>query len=74
MEENNISPIQSDFEQIKRLDGNGIEYWTSRELCTTLGYSTYQKFTRIINKAVAIAKNKGLCIAEHLTLWLKWLN
>ncbi len=71
MEENNISPIQSDFEQIKRLDGNGIEYWTSRELCTTLGYSTYQKFTRIINKAVAIAKNKGLCIAEHFNLMVE---
>ncbi len=65
MEENNISPIQSDFEQIKRLDENGIEYWTSRELCTALGYSTYQKFTCIINKAVVIAKNKGLHIAEH---------
>ncbi len=71
MEENNISPIQSDFEQIKRLDGNGLEYWTSRELCTTLGYSTYQKFTRIINKAVAIAKNKGLCIAEHFNLMVE---
>ncbi len=71
MEENNISPIQSDFEQIKRLDGNGIEYWTSRELCTALGYSTYQKFTHIINKAVAIAKNKGLCIAEHFNLMVE---
>ncbi len=27
MEENNISPIQSDFEQIKRLNKNGIEYY-----------------------------------------------
>ena len=71
MEENNISPIQSDFEQIKRLDENGIEYWTSRELCTALGYSTYQKFTRIINKAIAIANNKGLCIAEHFNLMVE---
>ncbi len=71
MEENNISPIQSDFEQIKRLGENGIEYWTSRELCTALGYSTYQKFTRIINKAVAIAKNKGLHIAEHFNLMVE---
>ncbi|WP_298062923.1 RhuM family protein [uncultured Rikenella sp.] len=71
MEENNISPFQSDFEQIKRLDKNGIEYWTSRELCTALGYSTYQKFTRIINKAIAIANNKRLCIAEHFNLMVE---
>ncbi len=68
MEENNISLIQSDFEQIKRLDGNGIEYWTSRELGTELGYSTYQKFTHTINKAIAPANNKELCIAKHFNL------
>ncbi len=27
MDENNISPIQSDFEQIKKLDESGIEYY-----------------------------------------------
>ena len=46
---NNISPLQSDFEQIKKLEEDGQEYWTSRELCNALGYSTYQKFTRILN-------------------------
>ena len=34
MNENNIPPIQSDFEQIKKQDENGSEYWTSRELST----------------------------------------
>lgn len=33
MEENNISPIQSDFERIKKRNENDSEYWTSRELC-----------------------------------------
>ena len=27
MNENNIPPIQSDFEQIKKQDENGSEYW-----------------------------------------------
>lgn len=39
MKENNISPIQSDFEQIKKRDAKGLEYWTSRELCNALGYN-----------------------------------
>ena len=51
IEENNISPIRSDFEQIKKQNESGSEYWTSRDLCVALGYSTYQKFTRTINKA-----------------------
>ncbi|EXZ86236.1 virulence RhuM family protein, partial [Bacteroides fragilis str. B1 (UDC16-1)] len=65
MEESNISPIRSDFEQIKKQDESGSEYWASRDLCVVLGYSTYQKFTRTINKAIAIANHKGLNTAEH---------
>ena len=65
IEENNISPLQSDFEQIKKLEEDGQEYWTSRELCNALGYSTYQKFTRILNKAIAVANGKGMKTADH---------
>ena len=65
IEKNNISPLQSDFEQIKKLKEDGQEYWTSRELCNALGYSTYQKFTRILNKAIAVANGKGMKTADH---------
>lgn len=74
MEDNNISPLQSDFEQIKRLNQDGQEYWPSRDLCTALGYSTYQKFTRIINKAISIANNKGLDTAEHFNLLVEMVK
>ena len=65
MAENNISPISSDFEQIKKQNESGSEYWTSRDLYVALGYSTYQKFIRTISKAIAIANHKGLNTAEH---------
>ena len=65
MNENNISSIQSDFERIKKQDAKGSESWTSRELCTALGYSTYQKFNRTLNKAIAIANKKGCNTTEH---------
>ena len=55
----------SDFESIKKQNEKGQEYWTSRELCTALGYSTYQKFTRILNKAIMIANSKGLHTPDH---------
>ena len=57
--------MYSDFEQIKKLEEDGQEYWTSRELCNALGYSTYQKFTRILNKAIAVANGKGMKTADH---------
>ena len=74
MEDNNISPLQSDFEQIKKLNNDGQEYWPSRDLRTALGYSTYQKFTRIINKAISIANNKGLDTAEHFNLMVEMVK
>ena len=65
MREENISPMQSDFESIKKQNENGQEYWTSRELSTALGYSTYQKFIRTLNKAIMIANTKGLNMTDH---------
>ncbi len=64
-ESSNISPMYSDFERIKRTTEDGQKYWTSRELCTALGYSTYQKFTRLLNKSIAIASGKGLNTTDH---------
>ena len=61
----NISPMSSDFEQIKKSTEDGQEYWSSRELSTALGYSTYQKFSRTLNKAIAVANQRGLNINDH---------
>ena len=57
--------MHSDFEQIKRQEENGKEYWGARELGTALGYSTYQKFARTLSKAIAVANGKGLDIGDH---------
>lgn len=57
--------MYSDFEQTKRSTGNGQEYWSSRDLCNVLGYSTYQKFTRILNKAIVVANNRGMKTTDH---------
>ena len=65
IDENNILPIQSYFERIKKRDAKDLEYWTSRELCTAFGYSTYPKFNRTLTKAIAIANKKGRNTTEH---------
>ena len=64
-DETNIQPIQPDFEQIKKTAENGQEYWSARELATALGYSTWQKFNRVLNKALQLAQNRGMEMGEH---------
>ncbi len=57
--------MQSDFEQIKKSTEKGKEYWSARELATALGYSTWQKFSRVLNKALTVAQNRGMDMGEH---------
>ena len=64
-DETNIQPIQPDFEQIRKTAENGQEYWSARELATALGYSTWQKFNRVLNKALQVAQNRSMEMGEH---------
>ena len=51
---------KSPFEKIRKFDGQGRSYWTSRELCAALGYSTYQKFSVPLAKAMKSAEADGI--------------
>ncbi len=64
-EQQNIQPMQSDFEQVKKRTDKGKEYWSARDLSPVLGYSTWQKFNRVLNKALLVAQNRGMDIGEH---------
>lgn len=45
MEENdNIPQMTPSFENLRRKDENGNDYWSSRDLCGAMGYSAYWKF------------------------------
>ena len=63
--ENEILPLQSDFEQIKKTSADGSFFWSARELSSALGYSTYQKFSRILDKSMTAAQVKGMNLATH---------
>ena len=61
----NMQPMQSDYERIRKADEHGKEYWSARELASTMGYSTWQKFNRVLNKSLQVAQNKGMNIGNH---------
>ncbi|MBR4918056.1 MAG: virulence RhuM family protein [Bacteroidales bacterium] len=59
--------MQSPFEAIKVVDGEGHEWWNSRKLARLLGYQKYWNFERLMDKAAAfLQQEKGLDINEHM--------
>ena len=65
MDENNVPEMRPTFEEIRKVDDNGKEYWSSRELCNAMGYSGYWKFQNVIDKAIKVASEKGMDIDDH---------
>ena len=47
------------FEDIKHIDEEGNEYWLARELMLLLGYSKWENFDNVIQKAVISYKNSN---------------
>lgn len=47
------------FESIKRVDDNGHEWWSSRELAKVLTYTDYRNFLDVMRKAWHACSNSG---------------
>lgn len=53
------------FEQIKKINEFGSEYWNARELYKILGYSEYSKFVPVIERAQESCKNSQQAVSDH---------
>lgn len=56
---------ENQFETIKRLDEDGKEYWSSRDLAKVLEYADYRNFLTVVNKAKIACENSGEVIHNH---------
>lgn len=63
----NPTEMQSPFEAIKVVDGEGREWWNSRKLARLMGYQKYWNFERLMEKvATFLQQEKGLDLKEHM--------
>ena len=55
------------FEDLKKINPHGIEYWSARELQSLLGYSKWQRFENAVAKAIESCKQSGNDPKHHFT-------
>jgi DNA-damage-inducible protein D len=56
---------QSPFESTKHLDSHGQEYWSARELYPLLGYTNWNKFQDVIQRAQDAIKTSNAKVEDH---------
>ncbi len=54
-----------DFESIKKITPEGVEYWEARELAPLLGYNKWENFAKVIGKAKAACILSGQNVEDH---------
>lgn len=69
-----ISSPHKNFENIKKIDKNGIEYWTARTLMPILGYANWQKAEDVITRAARACVNSGQAVDNHFNRTVKMVE
>ncbi len=62
------------FEQIKRIDEQGQEFWSSRDLWKVLEYTEYRHFLPVIDKAKEACINSHQVLADHFEDFLEMVT
>lgn len=65
--DNSLIPNRLSFEDLKKVNQYGIEYWSARELQPLLGYSKWQRFQNVLGKAIESCKQSGNDPKHHFT-------
>ena len=65
MPNNLVNTTEKNFESIKHIDENGVEFWYARELMTMLEYGKWGNFVKVIDKAKESCKNSNMDVLDH---------
>jgi len=64
-EENLPIPGRKSFEDLKKVNRHGAEYWTARELQPLLGYRQWRSFEKAVAKAITSCEQSGNDPGHH---------
>lgn len=62
------------FHGIRKVENDGFEHWSARDLMVELGYSTWQKFLSVITKAQVACTNSGQNTENHFIQTVKMVE
>lgn len=68
-----IQELYNDFE-VAAAEVEGVECWSARELQTLLGYSKWENFSKVIDKAKTACDKAGQQISDHFPDVKKMVN
>ena len=63
--EQNEKYSNQNFEDVRHIDENGIEYWYARELQAVLDYKEWRKFENVVKKAKESCENSQFSVFDH---------
>ncbi|HSX11927.1 MAG TPA: DNA damage-inducible protein D [Rhabdochlamydiaceae bacterium] len=73
-EHHNLILNQLSFEDLKKINQHGVEYWSARSLQPCLGYSQWRRFENAIQKAIESCKQSGNDPSHHFAGAGKQIN
>ena len=59
------TPHTSPFDAIRKVDEQGREYWSARDMAKLLGYTEYSKFKNAIQKAEKACEGSSEAVSDH---------
>ncbi len=62
------------FESIRQFDAQGDEYWSARDLQPLLEYAAWDKFKRVIEKAMEACRQSGHGVEDHFSQTAKMVD
>jgi DNA-damage-inducible protein D len=68
------TPHVSPFDSIRKVDENGNEYWSARELYKMLGYSRWEKFQQSLEEAKIACENSNQRVSDHFHLQVQLIK
>lgn len=70
-----ITRLHADFEKlVKTVPDSDVEFWHARELQEQLGYTSWQNFAKVIEKAKTACETTGTDVADHFNDIIKMVT